>query len=406
LTTRLSFLAIGSELLSGHVLESNSHWLQKKLSGTEIDFVSTLCVSDGSDQIQNGLDFLIPKSDIIIICGGLGPTDDDITREVVADYCSSKLVFDDVAWTQVKRAFNKRNRAAPESNKKQAMRAQAAEVLENEMGTAPGFKIIWKNVELISFPGVPLEFKHLTKKFVLPNYPQAFSPDQFKLYGIGESDLTDLVHSAGFVPNDFEWGTIAAVDGITIKFPIVSREHPGYKEILLKFENILKEFIYTKTNLNPVELLCSILNEQNKNIATAESCTGGLLAVKITEIPGSSKLINGSIVAYQNEVKVQQLGVATDTINQFGAVSEECAFEMAKGVLNKLNANVAVSLTGIAGPTGATSGKPVGMVCMAVALEDGEGKSKTFNLSGNRAMVREKACMCAALFVLELLNND
>ena len=401
---RLSFLAIGSELLSGHVLESNSNWIQKKLNGSELEVISTLCVVDEKEKICEGLDFLKKSSDIILICGGLGPTDDDITREVVSEYCDEKLVFDDAAWEQVQKAFKRRQRTAPVSNKKQAMRSQSAEVLENEKGTAPGFKMINEGTELYSFPGVPVEFKHLAEKYLLPRFSVEYSPDQFKLYGIGESDLMDKVHTIGFIPENFEWGTIASIDGITIKFPVASRKHADYETVLQGFEDALGEFIYTKSQLTPIELLCSFLKDNKKTIATAESCTGGLFAAKITEIPGSSSFINGSVVAYQNEVKMNTLKVESETLEKHGAVSEECAIQMALGALDKLNSNIAVSITGIAGPTGGTPEKPVGTVCMAIVDDTGKQTSKTFKFNGGRNEIRERSCTAIALLTYQFFS--
>lgn len=404
MTLRLSFLAIGSELLSGHVLESNSHWLQKQLKDTSVECVLSMTVLDRKDSILKALALLSKESDLVIVCGGLGPTDDDITREILAEFNREELVFDDIAWGQVKSFFAKKNKPIYESNRKQAMRPASSKNLENVLGSAPALSMLIDKIEYFAFPGVPREFKYCAETYVLPKFKKEASPIQFKLFGIGESQLMDRVKEEAIFPEQFEWGTIAALDGITVKFSSDSERDVRFSEVISKFESVFERYIYTKSNLDPVGVLGQELSNKKMMIATAESCTGGLLMAKLTEIPGSSAYAKGTTVAYQNEIKRNELKVSQKILDEQGAVSEACAISLARGVMQQMNSDLGIGITGIAGPGGGTKDKPVGTVWIASVCSNGREKVECFLFTGTRSDIRERSCYSACIQALSLLK--
>jgi nicotinamide-nucleotide amidase len=401
---KLQFLALGSELLSGHVLETNAHWLEQQLRNREAKVQRVTVLPDHFDNIVTTIQKNILNCDILIVCGGLGPTDDDLTREAIAKAAGVELSFSSQAWHEIEDFFKARQRTPSPSNRRQAFAPQGATIISNSCGTAPGIDIQLGNCRVLAFPGVPTEFKAMCQQSLLKDIPALPAGPQFKLWGIGESNLMDLLMEHKVIPQGVEWGTIARAEGITVHFNGEITQRPDGESILKHFESVCQNYIYTQSHLSPVQLLCETIKSQNLSLGTAESCTGGLLSSWITAQSGSSDYFMGSIVSYANTVKQSVLRVPKDILEVHGAVSEPCALAMAKGALQALDCEVALSITGIAGPSGGTADKPVGTVYYAVAHCDGRQLCEVKRFSGSREDVRERSAYAVCLLALKLLK--
>ncbi|MBF0196259.1 MAG: CinA family nicotinamide mononucleotide deamidase-related protein [Planctomycetes bacterium] len=403
---KLSFLALGSELLSGYVLESNSHWLQKELCATNLIMRQALTIGDEYEHIISSIKSLCEHSDVMMICGGLGPTDDDLTREALAEVTEQELVFHDRSWTEISAVFERMNRPLYESNRKQAYLPNGATALTNHWGTAPGIRMQWKNTDIFVFPGVPSEFKNMCEEYLLSEYQGQYSAQFFKLWGMGESRMMDIISENKVIPDGVIWGTIARKEGVSLHF---SSEQKVSQDILKTcYSNVrhhFNDYIYSEENQSPVEILAHRLTTSKLSLSIAESCTGGMLASWFTELSGSSAYFQGGIVAYQNEIKEKLLNVPEQTIIQEGAVSEATAKAMSEGVRECLNSSIGIGITGIAGPGGGSEDKPVGTVCIAVShLNNTTVERHLFK--GSRQDIREHSAYRACLMAIHMLNSN
>ena len=402
---RIHVLALGSELLSGFVLESNAHWLQQQLQNRDAQVERVTVLPDEMNTVVECIQDSASRCDTLIICGGLGPTDDDLTREAMAKALGVDLVFNDEAWSEIEAFFLQRGRPVSPSNRRQAEVPDGCVFLSNTCGTAPGLLGKQANCSIYAFPGVPREFKLMCEHSFLVSIPSHQRGPIYKLWSIGESNLVDLLNEHEVFPQGFEWNTIARTEGITIHFPASFEQHPERASILERFETCLEPYIYAKEDVTPVEILSRLLLEYHLKLGTAESCTGGLLSSWFTAQPGSSEYFEGGIVSYSNTIKENILGVPGDILLRHGAVSEPCAIAMAKGAQQKLNCDVAISITGIAGPTGGTSEKPVGTIHYAVAHRDGRFLHECKTFHGHREGVRERSAHAATLLAIQLLTT-
>jgi PncC family amidohydrolase len=258
---------------------------------------------------------------------------------------------------------------------------------------------------IYAFPGVPREFKLMCQETFLASLTAHQRGPIYKLWGIGESSLVDLLEENSVFPQNFEWNTIARTEGITIHFPSTFESHPHKVNILNRFESVLAPYIYAKEDTTPVKLLSNKLFTKKLKLGTAESCTGGLLSSWFTAQPGSSEYFVGGIVSYSNDIKENILEVPSKILLEHGAVSEPCALAMAKGAQKKLNSDLAISITGIAGPSGGTPEKPVGTIHYAVAHRDGRTLHECKTFHGHREGVRERSAHAATLLAIQLLNS-
>jgi len=398
------FIAIGSELLSGDVLESNAHWLQNKLKHTHLEMTRIEVLEDKLDTIVSAIKSALGKVDYLIVCGGLGPTDDDLTREAVSRACERPLWFNSDSWKFIQAIFAQRQKKAGKSNERQAFQPEGSRVLENPIGTAPGFELTLNGTCIMTYPGVPSEYFKMIEMHLLPRLEAQTLPAHFKLWGIGESDLSDQIHQAQLIPPDLAWGTIARKEGLSLRLYPESLSHPLYQVTCSKLREHFKDYIYTESALQPVELLAAAAATIGFKIALAESCTGGMLAELFTRIPGCSAYFQGSIVAYQNSVKQSLLHVSEKILRNHGAVSPECVEAMALGCQKQLNAQLGLAVSGIAGPDGGTATKPVGTVYIAASYHDNT-RSKLLKLHGSRQDIRERSCYALCLLALTLIKE-
>jgi nicotinamide-nucleotide amidase len=400
---KISVLAIGNELLDGRVTDTNSNWIGFELRRMGLSLHRTATCGDTIDEIVSCLKTLFESSDIVLTSGGLGPTTDDLTRDGVAALAGVKVIFDQKSMDQVEAYFTKRNRTVNPANKRQAYIPEGSQQVVNPVGSAPGFDIQFefnnKRRRVFALPGVPVELKEMCSNTVFPaikaEVPELSNRREvgFRVFGLPESEIGQRLEDAKLDPS------------IEICYRVVFPEI----EILLRGDNesvlrsthekaqkaIGHEYILGES---PNESLPNVVMAEclsrNFKIATAESCTGGMLGEIITSMSGSSNFYSGGFVTYSNELKESLLNVDPTAIRQYGAVSAEVAEAMARTTLSNTKADYAVSITGVAGPTGGSEQKPVGTVFIGFASRSAVFSKKIF-YPGQRDRVRRYAAFAA-----------
>jgi competence/damage-inducible protein CinA-like protein len=371
-----SIITIGDELLIGQTIDTNSAWMAQELNKAGVWVRRRVATGDVWDDIWNALDEESKNADIIFITGGLGPTTDDITKPLLCKYFNGKMIMNEEVLKHVKEIFEKLKRPLLENNMKQAEVPDVCTVLPNKNGTAPGMLFKKDKKIYISLPGVPHEMKDIMHYSVLPMLPQLFTmPVIVHLNaltaGQGESFIAETL--SGFeksLPAHIKLAYLPGYGMVRLRLTGTGSNREGLeKEVEEHFEKmkgLVKKYLVTDTDESLEKVIGNLLKERHKFVASAESCTGGLIAMLLTMHPGSSNSFKGGIVAYANQAKENVLGVKHKTLVSVGAVSEETVQEMVKGVLERLKADYAVATSGIMGPDGGTPYKPVGTVWIAV----------------------------------------
>lgn len=400
-------ITIGDEILMGQILDTNSQYIARRLTEIGVEVIEELSIPDKRDEIYDSVDYAMQEADLILVTGGLGPTKDDVTKKVLAEYFGSRLVFNPQAMEWLEELLRNRNLSMNENNKSQAYLPDNCRILRNFKGTASGmwFERGWKS--LISMPGVPFEMEHLMDKYVIPDLKARYPHLQLeyrmlKVYDVPESQLAQHLEN---------WED-ALKDGIKLAYlPSpgmvrlrVTAKGEAVKHLDETYESLKKELAgmrYTEGEDALEKQIGQILRKKGVTVATAESCTGGEIARMITSVPGSSEYYKGSVVSYANEVKINVLGVNAGDIEREGAVSETVVLQMAEGVRKLMGTDYAVSTSGVAGPDGGTADKPVGTVWIGVATPQGSF-AKKFVFS----FTRERNIAKAAAKALELLMTE
>lgn len=407
---KCEILSVGTEILLGDILNTNSRYLSRELASLGIDVYYHQVVGDNRERILNALRESFNRSDIIITTGGLGPTKDDMTKELVAEFLGMDMYLHEESLKKIEDYFKKMGRIPVKSNEKQAYFPKEAIILENNNGTAPGAIFEKDGRAIIVLPGPPKEMEPMFNESVrgylekLTGY--TIVSEVLRVFGIGESEaeskLQDLIDN-GQNP------TIApyAKEGeVTFRITAKGKDEEEARKLIkpLKEEvyNRLGDLIYNTGDVSIQETVGEMLVNKNMTIGVSESCTGGLVSAKLIEYPGISSVFLEGAVTYSNEAKMRTLNVKKDTLEKFGAVSEETAREMAEGIAKRCGSRIGVSTTGIAGPGGGTEEKPVGLVYIGVYI-DGETKVERHVFSGNRNTVRNKASMTALNMVRKSL---
>lgn len=395
---RAEIITVGTEILLGDIVNTNSQFLAKELANIGIDVYHQGTVGDNETRLMESLNEGLKRSDIIITTGGLGPTKDDMTKEVAAKCFDQELVLYTDIWENIKSYFEKLGLDLTENNKKQAYFPKDCTILNNPNGTAPGAILKKDNKMIILLPGPPKEmipmFNNELKKHLLCLTDYKLVSKTLRFFGIGESSLEDKLID---MINNQKNPTIApyAKEGevtirITAKAENTEKANELIKNVEDEINNRVGNYIYGYDDTTLEEKVAKLLVEKNMTIAVSESCTGGMVSSKLINYPGISQSFLEGCVTYSNEAKMKRLGVKKDTLDKFGAVSEETAIEMAMGVAKSLGANIGVSTTGIAGPGGGTDEKPVGLVYIGLYI-NGEIKVKKCNLAGSREKIRSRA---------------
>lgn len=370
-------ISVGTEILLGDILNTDAQFLSIELAKLGISVLHQSTVGDNHDRLMTLLDEAAKRSDIIILSGGLGPTPDDITKEVCCEFFGRELVIHEPSLEKIKSYFASKNRPMAENNVKQAMFPEDCVIFENNNGTAPGMAMENDGTHILVLPGPPRELKPMFRDGAVP-YLKQFSDKiiishNIRTFGIGESDMAEKVNDLFDLSNP----TVApyAKDGeallrVTAMAGSEEEAEELCKPVIDEIKSRLGEFVYGVDYTCIEEAVVDLLKENNMKVATAESCTGGLISKRITNVSGASAVFDCGIVSYANEIKHKVLGVSEDDLKTYGAVSEPVARQMAKGALEISGADVAVSVTGIAGPLSDGTDKPVGLVYLA--LTDGK----------------------------------
>jgi nicotinamide-nucleotide amidase len=378
---KAEILSIGDELLIGQTINTNASWMGEQLNliGAGLERVTT--ITDTREAILVGLKTATGRSQVVLITGGLGPTKDDITKYTLCEFFGTRLVRNPEVLARVEDYFTKRGRTMLETNRQQADLPESCTVLPNELGTASGMWFEREGCIVVSLPGVPYEMKHLMETQVLPRLKKQFSLPAIVhrtalTQGIGESFLAEIIRdwenelrSAGlslaYLPSP---GIVRL--RITAKGEIREELERKVSEFEAKLLPLIDAYYYGNDNDKLEDVLGKIMLENKLTLATAESCTGGFIAHRITSVPGSSAYFLGSVVSYSNNVKIRQLNVSPESISEYGAVSQEVVEQMAKGVQQLLHADCSIAVSGVAGPDGGSEDKPVGTVWIAVCYKD------------------------------------
>lgn len=397
-------ITIGDEILMGQILDTNSQYIARRLTGMGVEVIEILTVPDKREEIYETVDYAMQEADLILVTGGLGPTKDDVTKKVLAEYFGSRLVFNPQAMEWLEELLRNRNLPMNENNKSQAYLPDNCRILRNFKGTASGmwFERGWKS--LISMPGVPFEMEHLMDTYVIPDlkvkYPHLqLEYRMLKVYDVPESQLAQHLETWENALGDGLKLAYLPSPGLvklrlTAKGDSVKLLDKGYESL----KEVLTGMRYTEGEDTLEKQIGKILRNKGVTIATAESCTGGEIAHLITAVPGSSAYYKGSVVSYANEVKIQVLGVREEDVIREGAVSEKVVVQMAEGVKKLMQTDYAVATSGVAGPDGGTPEKPVGTVWIGVATP-----TRTFAKKFVFSFTRERNIAKAAAKALELL---
>ena len=374
--TQASIITIGDELLIGQVIDTNSSWMAQQLNKAGIKVVRRVAVGDVWNEIWNALDEESKHADIILITGGLGPTADDITKQLLNEYFNGKLVVNEGALQNVKHIFEQLNRPMIDSNLKQAEIPDTCKVILNKKGTAPGMWFEREGKIFVSMPGVPYEMKGMMEDFVIPELCTHFvfphiAHRTLLTVGIGESFLAEkLKDFESNLPSIIKLAYLPNYGMVRLRLSAVGFDNVEIEIQVQKYFETLQVLVqeHLVTNLDePMEKVTGkLLLAHKKTVCTAESCTGGFIAHLLTSIPGSSAFFDGSVVSYSYKAKEDLLGVSREILETKGAVSEEVVIQMAKGALASIQSNYVIAVSGIMGPDGGLPDKPVGTVWIAV----------------------------------------
>tara|TARA_B100000745_G_scaffold12617_1_gene9361 strand:- start:1882 stop:3102 length:1221 start_codon:yes stop_codon:yes gene_type:complete len=371
---KIGLVTIGAELLNGARTNTNAAWIGQNVMsvGGAIDWHMT--VNDEKNTIESALDEVPTSIDVVLCTGGLGPTHDDITSSVLYDYFGAKPEFDEQYWQLLTKKFAARDQVIPDINRNQAMKPDIGEVIPNPIGSARGLHLSNKSYHLFAMPGVPAEMKSMMTNTILP-WIESRSKSKIhvtvmRTTGIMESVLYEKVQG---ILDDYPQINVAFLPRFTgVDIRLTTSDKNTLNRLVDQISPVIQKYHFGGEGVELEDVVGKLLIKNRKTIATAESCTGGLIGDRLTNISGSSLYYKGGIVAYSNSVKEKTIGVKKETLDSAGSVSEETALEMARGIRNKLNADIGLSTTGIAGPKGGTKEKPVGLVYIAISYDRGE----------------------------------
>ena len=400
---RAEIIAIGSELLTPYRLDTNSLFLTDGLNQVGIRVIHKAVVGDSLDDMRASFRQALDRADLIVACGGLGPTDDDRTREAVADLLGRKLELNEGVLRHIQELFRRFGRVMPEINRRQAMVPEGATVIPNPRGSAPGLWIETSGHIVILLPGVPSELRAMFEQEVRPRltrlgHDERLFTRDLRITGLPESEVEQRVSPLYALYPDTETTILASPPGIQLHPRVWSRDSAKANQILdemvKRMALALGEHLYSTEGEAMEEVVARVLTENRATIAVAESCTGGLLAERLTNIPGSSSYFLGGVVCYSNELKSALVDVPAELIESKGAVSPDVALALADGIRKRTGATIGVGVTGIAGPGGGTPEKPVGLVHIGIADERGP-RERRFQFPGDRERIRMHASQTA-----------
>lgn len=412
---KAQIITIGDEILIGQIIDTNSAWIASQLQSNNITVTQILSISDKKDAILSALTNSQDQTDVVLITGGLGPTQDDITKQTAAQYFDTFLHRDEGVLQHVTQFFVARGKEMLEINKQQADVLNGCTILFNQYGTAPGMLMKKGNTTFIFMPGVPFEMKHLMKTQVLPLLSQQdkstyLTQENIIVGGIGESYLAEKIADIeASLPSSIKLAYLPTLAFVRLRLSgtgvhqdeIVEKT----KAYATKLINRLTDHVIANYDTSIEQFLIQKFIRHQLTLTTAESCTGGSLAAMITAVAGCSAMYVGGTIPYSNKLKQQLLGVRQETLAQYGAVSEQTVIEMAEGAKHRFETNYAIATSGIAGPTGGTTEKPVGTVWIAVAGEQ-ETITRKFQFQNDRTINIERTRQLALFMLWQLLVKE
>jgi nicotinamide-nucleotide amidase len=407
-------IAVGTELLLGDILNTNAQYLSRRLADMGIFIYHQSVIGDNGERVRQELDLAFKRSDIVITTGGLGPTKDDLTKEIAGEYFHKKMILHKESLDLLEEYFKKQKREISENNRKQAYFPEGSIILPNDYGTAPGCIVNENGKILVLLPGPPKENIPMFENYVVP-YLQRFSKDTLvsktlRICGMGESTVVTKI---GHIIDNQSNPTVASYakeNEVTLRITAKAKTKEEACSLIAPIEReiryILGENVYGVDEDSLESVIGKMLIDNNLTIAVAESCTGGLLCGRLVNYPGISRALIEGNVTYSNDAKVRRLGVRPETLQMFGAVSKETAAEMAQGAARTSGAHIGISTTGLAGPGGGSAEKPVGLVYVGLYM-DGKVYVKELNLSGDRQSIRNRTVTIALDFLRrKLISNS
>ena len=413
-SVKVEIITIGDEILIGQIVDTNSAWMSVELNKAGFEIVQITSVHDDAAHIVASLDLALERADVVLFTGGIGPTKDDITKQTLSRYFGMQLVFNDEVYKNIEQVLTQRSRAVNELTRTQAFVPDGCTVIQNRVGTAP---VTWfeKNGKVIvSMPGVPNEMKHIMSTEVISRLSQRYKTPTIIhknviVQGYPESALAmKIANWENALPADIHLAYLPNYGIIKLRLSGVS-EDPLALEFSINQQiagltEILADAIVAYDDTPVEEMIGNLLTTKGMTLSTAESCTGGFIAHKITTVPGSSKYFKGSVVSYSNEVKVNVLNVLSDDIQLYGAVSRQVVEQMADNVRRLLKTDYALATSGIAGPDGGTAEKPVGLVWISVSSPKGV-VSREFKFGNVRIQNIERTAQTAMLMLKEVIEE-
>lgn len=411
---KAEIITVGTEILLGDILNTNCRYLSRELAAMGIEMYYQITVGDNEERLLKTLEESLNRSDIVICTGGLGPTEDDITKEVCAKYFGYELGLHKPSLDAMIERFKHMNRVPTKNNEKQAYFPKEAYILKNDNGTAPGCIMEKEGKMIVVLPGPPKEMESMFENYVKPYLSKltddVIESEVLRIIGVGESkvenDILDIIDSQ----TNPTIATYAKGYECTLRITAKAKSVEEAKELIKPMSDEMKrrfgQSLYATGETSIEEVVAKMLVENNLKIAVAESCTGGMVSASLINYPGISSVFMEGCVTYSNEAKMKSLGVKKETLDVYGAVSDNCAKEMASGVAARYNTNVGIATTGIAGPGGGTDEKPVGLVYFGIYI-NGKVITKKYVFNGDRQGIRERATRTILNDLrLELLNME
>lgn len=412
---KAEIISVGTELLLGQIVDTNAAYLSRHLAALGIDVFFRTTVGDNSVRLREVLQTAYSRADLIITTGGLGPTDDDLTIETIADYWQEKLVTDEESLAKIRTFCEQRGMPLLKSNAKQAKRPENAKLVVNPLGTAPGIILVRDEKITVSLPGVPVEMYSMFEESVIPylrsclgSRSETIISRNLKFVGIGESLLEERVHTLLENQTNPTFAPYAKSTEVHLR---VTAKAKNEKEALVLLDLGQKqvmervgEYFYGTDEADLEDIVGTMLLAKNQTITTAESCSGGLISHRLTNVAGISAVFRRGLVTYSNEAKRELLGVSAASLEQYGAVSEQVALEMAQGARHLAGSDIGVAVTGIAGPGGGSPKKPVGLVYLAVSGSKGDW-TKRCVFHGDREMIKARTAQTALMLIKKYLEK-
>lgn len=409
---KIEIITIGDEILIGQIVDTNSAWMGAELTKEGFEVIGITSVGDSAANITRAIDIARERANVILLTGGVGPTNDDITKKTLCNYFHTSLIFNDEVFQQLSALFSKKGFHMNELTKNQAFVPENSIVIQNKVGTAP---ILWfeqNNLILISMPGVPFEMKTAMTDEIIPRLKEKFSlcsylKKSFLVSGITESALSIMLQDfENELPTDFSLAYLPSYGMIRLRLSVRGIEHENTLQVLSRqLISILGNLLIAETEKPLEAVLGDMLLHHNYTISTAESCTGGNISHQITFISGASRYFKGSIVSYSNEVKTETLHVERALIEKQGAVSQEVVEAMAQNVADKMKTDCSIAVSGIAGPDGGTPQKPVGTVWICTKTPTSI-LSKKYNLGASREEIIRRSSNIAMLQLIKMLIRE